>query len=48
MFSSFHCFTDEEINSNIKEIDKTLLCDVKNDELIEMIHNMRCIVSTKS
>ena len=48
IFSCFHRFTDETINSKIKEIDKTLLCDVKNDELIEMIHNMRCIVSTKS
>ena len=48
IFSCFHPFTDEQMDSKIEEIDKTLLSNVKSDEQIEMIHKMRCIVSTKS
>lgn len=39
--------TNEEIEMRIEEIDKTLLCDVKDDEVIEMIYNMSCLVATK-
>ena len=48
IFSNMSHLSDEEIEANIKEIDATLLCNVQNDENIEMIHNLRCVVAIKS
>ena len=47
IFSPFTPLSADEIEEGIQEVDKTLLCNAKQDEAVEMTHNLQCIVATK-
>ena len=47
IFSSFSSLSDEEIERGIDEIERTLLYNVMQDDVIEMKHTMQFIVASK-
>ena len=47
IFSSFNSLSDEEIETGIDEIERTLLFNVMQDEVIKMKHTMQFVIATK-